>query len=67
MHEGFPDHPVIQNLLRTGQPDGKEPDYPRCPVCGEEAEHFYYSSKRREYVGCEICLTARDAWDSWGG
>lgn len=34
----IPDHPVIRNLEATGYPDGKEPDYPHCPFCGEECE-----------------------------
>ena len=56
------DHPVIQNLERTGEPDGKEPDYPRCPVCGEECETIY-QARRGDYVGCDACLTALDAWE----
>lgn len=33
---GIPDHPVIRNMKATGYPDGKEPQYPHCPVCGKE-------------------------------
>lgn len=38
MWNDIPDDPVIQNMERTGYPDGKEPRYPRCPCCGEECE-----------------------------
>ena len=41
MNYDLPDHPVVQNLERTGYPDGKEPHYPRCPICGEECETIY--------------------------
>ena len=36
-----PDHPIVQNLERTGYPDGKEPVFPICPVCGEECDTMY--------------------------
>ena len=32
----LPDHPVIRNLEMTGYPDGQEPEYPHCPLCGAE-------------------------------
>lgn len=28
----LPDHPVVQNMERTGYPDGKEPQFPHCPI-----------------------------------
>ena len=37
----IPDHPVIRNMERTGYPEGKEPTYPHCPVCGEECDTIY--------------------------
>ena len=40
MNYDLPDHPVIQNMERTGYPDGKEPIFPICPVCGEECEEI---------------------------
>ena len=61
-----PDHPVIQNMERTGYPDGKEPEWPRCPVCGEEADRFYYSTHEHEYVGCENCLMSQESWECGG-
>lgn len=41
MNYDLPDHPVIQNMERTGYPDGKEPTFPICPVCGEECEEIF--------------------------
>lgn len=61
-----PDHPVIQNMEQTGYPDGREPEYPRCPVCGRVADTFYYSIHHQEYVGCENCLRAQESWETWG-
>ena len=56
------DHPVVENLLRTGYPDGKEPEEIRCPVCGEDAEHFYVT-KTGTVVGCECCLISKPYWE----
>lgn len=55
-----PDHPVIRNLELTGYPDGKEPNLPICPICGEECEDVYYNIDN-EIVGCDQCLTRKDA------
>ena len=55
MHD-LPDHPIIRNLERTGYPDGKEPRYPHCPVCGEECEIIYRRYSDDECVGCDGCL-----------
>ena len=60
----LPDHPVIRNLERTGYPDGKEPQYPRCPICGEECEIVYRRYCDGECVGCNGCLQAKDAWEA---
>lgn len=57
------DHPVIRNLELTGYPDGKEPVYPCCPVCGSECDTIY-RNKDLEVVGCGECLTSRDAWEA---
>ena len=46
----IPDHPVIRNMEQTGQPDGKEPKFPICPVCGAETDTFYKCDT--EIVGC---------------
>lgn len=58
----LPDHPVIRNMERTGYPDGKEPEEPRCPVCGAICETIY-TYKGTDIVGCDICLTTKDAYD----
>lgn len=62
MNYDLPDHPVVQNLERTGYPDGKEPRYPRCPVCGYETDMFY---KDRDgwIIGCDKCVSTVDAWE----
>lgn len=57
-----PDHPMIQNMERTGYPDDKEPEYPICPVCGEETDTVY-RNQTGEIVGCSECLRSRDAWE----
>lgn len=57
------DHPVIRNMERTGYPDGKEPAYPRCPICGKECETIY-KDKEFSIVGCDICIRNVDAWDA---
>lgn len=58
----IPDHPVIRNMERTGSPDGKDPSYPVCPICGQECETIYTDSKGI-IEGCEGCLTRKDAWE----
>lgn len=60
MNDLIKDHPTVANLLRTGYPDGKEPDVPRCPVCGEECEEIY-TDKDANIVGCDICIRSVDA------
>ncbi len=54
--------PVIQNLQRTGWPDGKEPEHPRCPVCGEECDMIYRHDG--DIVGCDNCIEESDAWET---
>lgn len=51
----LPDHPVVANLIRTGYPDGKEPTYPRCPICGEECETLY-EDRDGTVFGCDNCV-----------
>lgn len=57
------DHPVIENCERTGWPDGKEPTYPLCPVCGEECETIY-RNRAGEIFGCDGCISTADAWET---
>ena len=54
------DHPLIANALRTGYPHG-EPEYPICPVCGEECEEIYMNQDR-EIFGCDGCVKTQNAW-----
>ena len=35
---------------------------PRCPVCGEECETIY-RDRFGTYVGCDICMETKDAWE----
>lgn len=58
----IPDDPVIRNMERTGYPDGKEPQQPICPVCGEECDTLYFNDG--QIVGCENCIETRNAWDA---
>lgn len=57
----IPEHPAIENTLRTGYPDGT-PEYPHCPICGEECEDIYYDSDG-DIVGCEKCVHRKNAWE----
>lgn len=58
-----PDHPVIRNMERTGYPDGKEPEYPHCPVCREPEACEVYEQLEDGIVGCEACITKQNAED----
>ena len=62
MWNDVPDHPIIRNMERTGYPDGKEPPQPHCPVCGEECETIYLD-RYGAYVGCDVCVETKDAWE----
>ncbi len=57
------DHPVIRNMERTGFPDGVEPECPHCPICGETCETIY-RNYNGEYIGCDMCIVAKDAWET---
>ena len=57
----IPAHPTISNMERTGYPDGREPECPICPVCGEECETIYINI-HSDAVGCDECIKTRDAW-----
>jgi len=60
--EQLRDHPVVENLERTGQPDGKEPRYPICPICGEVCE-IIYKDNDGNIVGCDEEFSRCDAWE----
>lgn len=38
-----------------------EPDYPICPVCGEECERIYKNGN--EILGCDNCIVEVNAWE----
>ena len=63
MSYSIPDHPAIRNAERTGYPDGKEPEYPHCPICGEECDTVYKDNSG-DIVGCEECISTSDAWEA---
>lgn len=56
------EHPVIRNMEKTGYPDGKTPKVPICPVCHNVCDTVYVD-QNQEIIGCDECLTAKDAWD----
>lgn len=55
----IPDHPVIRSMEKYGTPDGKDPVYPKCPICGEDCCEVYIRDE--EIVGCDVCIECRDA------
>lgn len=59
--ERIADHPTIRNMERTGYP-GRVPEFPRCPVCGDETDTLYRNAES-EIVGCSECLHMYDAWE----
>lgn len=59
--ENIPDHPSIRNAEWTGYSGSREADYPICPVCGESCETMY-KDRYGAYVGCDVCMEAKDAW-----
>lgn len=63
MIHDIPDHPVVRNMEQTGHPDGKEPEYPRCPLCGGECEKIYKHRESREVMGCDLCIEEIDPWE----
>lgn len=60
-----PDPPIIRNMEATGYPDGKAPEYPRCPACGEpECVNVYVRRKMDSVLGCESCIEETNAADA---
>lgn len=45
-------------------PDGKEPKYPICPICGAETDTFY-RNRDLDIIGCGECVSTVDAWDHY--
>jgi hypothetical protein len=58
----LPDHPCIRNAERTGYEDGRAEKFPRCPICGKEADTIY-KAKDDEIFGCDRCIKTVDAWE----
>ena len=58
----LPDAAYIRNLRNTGYRDGKDPTYPVCPICDQTCETIYISADN-EIVGCDQCMTTRNAWE----
>lgn len=56
------DHPVIENMERTGYPDGNEPVEVCCPVCGRVCDEVY-CNEDDEVVGCSECLISRSPYE----
>lgn len=44
--------------------DPPEPFIPTCPCCGAECETIYVSFAHA-VLGCDVCITAKDAYDYW--
>lgn len=55
------DHPVIRAAEEYGYYPA-EPEYPRCPSCGEECE-IIYRIDGVGIIGCENCVSKGDAWE----
>ena len=51
----------LDNPKRTGEPE--EPQYPHCPICGEECDTIY-RDKNGEFVGCNECIEVSGAWQA---
>lgn len=56
------DDPIIESLERNGLPPWDDGSEPHCPVCGEACETIYFD-RDGDAVGCDVCVTPRDAWD----
>lgn len=59
----LPDAAYIRNLQDTGYRDGKDPTYPGLPRSAEQTCETIYISADNEIVGCDQCMTTRDAWE----
>lgn len=56
------DDPIIHSAERTGYPPWHNSQEPICPVCHAECDTVY-KDMYGEIIGCDICLTAYDAWE----
>ena len=53
------DHPIIENLMRTGYPTRETPKSPACPICHERCNEVYINN-RLDIAGCDICVDTKD-------
>ena len=60
--EQIPDAPYIREAERWGMPPYEEP--PNCPVCGCSC-NTVFMDKWNNVVGCDTCMTEKDAWEWW--
>lgn len=60
----LPDHPDIRKmeLYGTLHPEEEELPAPICPICGKEAEEYFFDCDY-EIFGCDKCVTSKDAWE----
>ena len=56
------DAPDIRMTEETGYPSGRYFKWPRCPVCGDEAETIY-KDRWGDVVGCDNCIETLNAWE----
>ena len=56
------DDPIIKSFERTGLPPHGSEEAPVCPECGEPCDTLYFNAFG-DVIGCDNCITARDAWD----
>ena len=53
------DHPVIENMMRTGYPTQKPSRVPVCPICQEPCDEVYVD-KNLDIAGCDNCVHTED-------
>lgn len=56
------ENPIIDSLDRTGLAPWEDDTEPICPECDCECDTLYFD-KKGNLLGCENCITARDAWE----
>ena len=57
-------HPEITSAEITGYPSWRLPhEEPHCPCCGSECETIYFSDRDGTILGCDNCITVKDAWE----
>lgn len=59
----IPDDPIIRRLVETGYPNGREPQCPVCPVCGDYCDTLW-CDRDGTVFGCDNCVKYKDAWEA---